>query len=131
MAEKKTKTTTTCGVGLCMTMIGSAWKPIIIIIIFRISKGTNRFTTILREIEGINRQMLSKQLKKLEKSGILVRTSFAEIPPRVEYSITALGKSLLPVVQSMQGWGDRQQKATKTKVKKEAKPAPQQIGLFD
>jgi len=128
MAEKKTKTTTTCGVGLCMTMIGSAWKPIII---FRISKGTNRFTTILREIEGINRQMLSKQLKKLEKSGILVRTSFAEIPPRVEYSLTALGKSLLPVVQSMQGWGDRQQKATKTKVKKEAKPAPQQIGLLD
>lgn len=109
-------------------MIGSPWKPIIL---FRISKGINRFTTLLREIEGINRQMLSKQLKQLEKSGILERETFAELPPRVEYSLTPLGKSLLPVVQSMQSWGGKQHAATKTMVKKEQKPAQQQIGLFD
>jgi len=128
MISKKKKTSKTCGVALCMTMIGSVWKPIIL---FRITKGINRFTTLLREIEGINRQMLSKQLKQLEKSGILERETFAEIPPRIEYSLTPLGKSLLPVVRSMQSWGDKQHAATKPIVKKEPKPVPQQIGLFD
>ncbi len=124
----KNKTTPVCGVTLCTKMIGSPWKPIIL---FRISKGINRFTTLLREIEGINRQMLSKQLKQLEKSGILERQTFAEIPPRVEYSLTPLGKSLLPVVQSMKSWGDKQYGTTPKIVKKEARPKPQQIGLFD
>jgi len=90
-----------------MTQIGGKWKPIIL---FRVSKGINRFTMLLKEIDGINRQMLSKQLKELEKAGILERKLFPEIPPRVEYSLTTLGKSLLPVVQSMNRWGIRHKK---------------------
>lgn len=105
--SKKNLSSTSCAVTFCMTQMGGKWKPIIL---FRISKGINRFTILLKEIDGINRQMLSKQLKELEKSGILERKLFPEIPPRVEYSLTTLGKSLLPVVQSMNRWGIRHHK---------------------
>lgn len=99
-----------CSVTFCMTQLGGKWKPIIL---FRISKGINRFTILLKEIDGINRQMLSKQLKELEKSGVLERKIFPEIPPRVEYSLTTFGKSLLPVVHSMNRWGIRYQSKKK------------------
>ncbi len=92
-------------------MIGGKWKPIIL---FCISSGINRFNLLIKNIEGINRQMLSKQLKEMEKSGILERQVFPEIPPRVEYSISAKGKSLLPVVQSMNRWGLKHQTKEKT-----------------
>ncbi|MEP2278567.1 helix-turn-helix domain-containing protein [Maribacter sp.] len=88
-----------------MEMIGGKWKPIII---HHVNKGTNRFNKLFSEIESINRQMLSKQLKSLERSGILDRTLYGEIPPRVEYTLTPLGKSLLPVVQAITDWGQKQ-----------------------
>lgn len=100
-----------CAVSFCMSQIGEKWKPIIL---FRISKGINRFTKLIKEIDGINKQMLSKQLKELEKSGILERKVFPEIPPRVEYSLTPFGKSLLPVIQSMNRWGIKHQTKKKT-----------------
>lgn len=127
MAVKETAPASNCGVIICMQMLDSKWKPIIL---FKISKGTNRFTKLLTVVEGINRQMLSKQLRSLEKSGILERKTFPEIPPRVEYSITPLGKSLLPVVQSMQRWGDKQTGATKVNVKAVIKTETQQTALF-
>ncbi|WP_339627570.1 helix-turn-helix domain-containing protein [uncultured Maribacter sp.] len=105
----------------CMDLIGGKWKPIIL---FNISKGINRFNKLFNEIEGINRQMLSKQLKELEKSGILERTLFPEIPPRVEYTLTPLGKSLMTVVQAMNRWGQKQQ------VKVPKKKDTQQVTLF-
>ncbi|MGJ8714180.1 MAG: winged helix-turn-helix transcriptional regulator [Maribacter stanieri] len=89
----------------CMDMIGGKWKPVIL---YHISKRTNRFNKLFTEIEGINRQMLSKQLKSLERAGILDRTLYGEIPPRVEYTLTPLGKSLLPVVKAMTSWGQKQ-----------------------
>ncbi|WP_405382630.1 winged helix-turn-helix transcriptional regulator [Maribacter sp. LLG6340-A2] len=108
----------------CMDMIGGKWKPMLI---FHISKGTNRFNKLFNEIEGINRQMLSKQLKSLEKTGILDRTLYGEMPPRVEYSLTPLGKSLLPVLQAMTKWGEKQ---TKEKVEVVDLPQNQQLPLF-
>lgn len=95
----------------CSNIIGSRWKPIVL---FCISAGINRFNLLIKAIEGINRQMLSKQLKELENSGILERKVFPEIPPRVEYSITTKGKSLLPIVQSMNRWGLKHQTMEKT-----------------
>ena len=108
-----------------MEEIGSKWKPIIL---YRVSKGINRFSTLLKNIEGINKQMLSKQLKELEKSKILERKMFAEIPPRVEYSLTAKGKSLMPVVHAMKKWGDR--KDMETQVAKPVVKEDQQLPLF-
>lgn len=127
MAVKATTPASTCGVTTCIKMLDSKWKPIIL---FKISKGANRFTKLLAIVEGINRQMLSKQLRSLEKSGVLERKIFPEIPPRVEYSVTPLGKSLLPVVQSMQRWGDKQTGAKKVKSNINTKAAPQQTALF-
>ena len=108
----------------CMDLIGGKWKPIIL---FHISKGINRFNKLFNEIEGINRQMLSKQLKELEKSGILDRTLFPEIPPRVEYTLTPLGKSLMTVVQAMNRWGQKQQEEVKVPKKNDT----QQVTLFE
>ncbi|MDO6472442.1 helix-turn-helix domain-containing protein [Maribacter sp. 1_MG-2023] len=111
----------------CMDMIGGKWKPIIL---YHINKGTNRFNKLFAEIEGINRQMLSKQLKSLERSGILDRTLYGEIPPRVEYTLTPLGKSLLPVVQAMNRWGQKQlEKKIEIPEVQEA-PKNQQLPLF-
>lgn len=90
--------------------------------------GINRFSTLLKNIDGINKQMLSKQLKELEKSEILERKMFAEIPPRVEYSITPKGKTLMPVVQAMKKWG--QKPADKLATKKTENKGDQQLPLF-
>ena len=113
-----------CPVAFCMEAIGGKWKPIII---FRISKGINLFTVLMKHVEGINKQMLSKQLKEMEKSGILERKIFPEIPPRVEYSLTSKGKSLLPVIQAMNKWGLKHMPGVKTAKKDDT----QQLPLFD
>jgi DNA-binding HxlR family transcriptional regulator len=128
MPSKKIVPVETCGVTMCMQMLDSKWKPVIL---FQISKGANRFTKLLTVVEGINRQMLSKQLKSLDKLGILERSTFAEIPPRVEYTITPLGKSLLTVVQAMKRWGDKQTGIAEVKIKVDAKTDTQQTALFD
>ena len=91
-----------CPVTYCMSKIGGKWKPIIL---FLISKGANRFGILHRGIEGISKQMLTQQLRQLEKDGILDREIFAEIPPRVEYSLTEYGRSILPVITAMRDWG--------------------------
>lgn len=108
----------------CIDSIGGKWKPMLL---FYIAKGVNRFNKLFTAIDGINRQMLSKQLKELEKSGLLERTLFPEIPPRVEYTLTPLGKSLLPIVQSMSKWGQKQQQGTTIS----QRPETQQLPLFD
>ncbi|MRH99970.1 hypothetical protein GH721_05420 [Kriegella sp. EG-1] len=95
-----------CSITYCMQFIGGKWKPILI---DRISKGLNRFGILINNVEGINRQMLSKQLKELERDELLVRKVYSEIPPRVEYELTAKGQSLLPLVQAMNRWGYKQQ----------------------
>ncbi len=121
MTQQKSHTN---ALSYCMDMIGGKWKPVIL---FHVSKGINRFNKLFNEIEGINRQMLSKQLKELEKSGVLERTLFSEIPPRVEYTLTPLGKSLMTVVQAMNRWGQKQQQEVKVPKKMETK----QVTLFE
>ncbi|MEO0732597.1 MAG: helix-turn-helix domain-containing protein [Bacteroidota bacterium] len=104
MATKKSVETSACPVTFTMSKIGGKWKPIII---FLIDKEVNRFGALQRKIAGISKQMLTKQLREMEKDGILDRKVYAEIPPRVVYSITELGASLLPVIVSMKQWGER------------------------
>ena len=100
-----------CPVTYCIKKIGGKWKPIII---FMIRNGANRFGIMQRSIEGISKQMLTKQLRELEADGILERTIYAEIPPRVEYSITDYGESLMPIIDAMSVWG-REQMAAEAK----------------
>lgn len=87
----------------CLSLIGGKWKPAIL---FEIHSGANRFGTMGKALPAINKQMLSKQLRELEADQLIDREVFAEIPPRVEYTLTKKGKSLLPIVKAMQAWGE-------------------------
>ncbi len=93
---------TDCPVTFCVSRIGGKWKPIII---YLIRKGANRFGVLEKGVRGITKQMLTKQLREMEADGILERKIFPEIPPRVEYSFTAFGQSLFPVIDAMSAWG--------------------------
>jgi DNA-binding HxlR family transcriptional regulator len=93
---------TECPVTFCMQKLGGKWKPIII---FLIRKGANRFGVLERGIDGITKQMLTKQLREMEADGILNRKIYPEIPPRVEYSFTDFGESLFPIIDAMSSWG--------------------------
>jgi len=91
-----------CPLVYCMSKIGGKWKPIVL---YLISKKINRFGKLSRRIQGISKQMLTTQLRELEKDGIIERKIYPEIPPRVEYFLTTKGDSLMPIVYSMQKWG--------------------------
>jgi DNA-binding HxlR family transcriptional regulator len=91
-----------CPVTATIAIIGGKWKPIIL---YLISHEINRFGEMHGMICGISKKMLTEQLRELERDGIIVRKVFAEIPPRVEYSITEKGKTLRPIILSMREWG--------------------------
>jgi DNA-binding HxlR family transcriptional regulator len=95
---------TDCPVTFCMSYIGGKWKPIIF---YAINQGINRFGALQRIINGISKQMLTKQLRELEEDGIITRTIYREIPPRVEYFISEKGHSLTPIIESMEEWGKK------------------------
>ena len=94
--------TKSCPVTKCMEIIGGKWKTVII---YLIATKINRFGKLQRSCEGISKQMLTKQLRELEKDGIISRKIYAEIPPRVEYSVTPKGETLFPILESMESWG--------------------------
>jgi len=91
-----------CPVMKCIEVIGGKWKTVII---YLISIGINRFGMLQRSCNGISKQMLTKQLRELENDRIINRKIYAEVPPRVEYSITPRGETLFPIMESMKNWG--------------------------
>ena len=90
-----------CPVGYTMNIIGGKWKPSII---HRIRTDRNRYSLLLKSIPEISKQTLINQLRELEADGVISRIIFPEIPPRVEYSITEFGATLLPIIDSMYQW---------------------------
>jgi DNA-binding HxlR family transcriptional regulator len=93
----------TCPVTFTSNIIGGRWKPIII---YLISSGICRFGEMQRSMPLITKTMLTQELRDLEKNGIIHREIFAEIPPRVEYSLTNWGLQTLPIMQAMANWGN-------------------------
>jgi DNA-binding HxlR family transcriptional regulator len=91
-----------CPVAATLEYIGGRWKTIIL---YYLSSGTRRFGEIGARVPGISRKVLSQQLKELERDGLIMRSEYKEIPPRVDYSLTELGKSLSPVFREMSVWG--------------------------
>lgn len=91
-----------CALDVTMGYIGGKWKSIVL---WYLRKDAKRFKDLKKHIPQITEKMLSLQLKELEHDGIVSRTVFAEVPPRVEYELTAHGKTLIPMLEEMAKWG--------------------------
>jgi DNA-binding HxlR family transcriptional regulator len=96
-----------CALDVTMNYIGGKWKTVVI---WYLRKDKKRFGELKKHIPDITEKMLSLTLRQLESDGLVERTVFAEVPPRVEYSLTAHGKSLLPMVEEMAAWGRKKTK---------------------
>jgi DNA-binding HxlR family transcriptional regulator len=92
-----------CPVTATMQVLGGKWKAILINAIYHTSPA--RFGELKRSVKGITQSMLTQQLRELEGDGLISRKIYAEIPPRVEYTLTEFGLTLSPIMQSMANWG--------------------------
>ena len=92
-----------CAVDATMSVIEGRWKTVILCKLYM--NGPMRFNQLMKEIDGVSPRILTKQLKEMEADGVIRRTSYPEIPPRVEYSITERGLSLGPILKAMADWG--------------------------
>lgn len=93
-----------CPVEVTLQLIGNKWKVLILRDLF---EGTKRFSTLKKSVEGISQKVLTENLRDLEKNKIVVRKVYSEVPPKVEYSLTKLGKTLKPIIDSMYIWGEK------------------------
>ena len=91
-----------CALDVTMHYIGGKWKAVVL---WYLRKGKKRFSELREQIPDITDKMLSIQLKALEEDGIISRTVYPEIPPRVEYEFTEEGKSLIPLIEAIAAWG--------------------------
>ena len=94
-----------CAIDATMSVIEGKWKTVVLCKL--VMKKKLRFNQLIKEIDGVSPRILSKQLKELERDGVISRTSFPEIPPRVEYQLTEKGESLIPLLKIMGDWGLR------------------------
>jgi len=93
-----------CPVLRTADIISGKWT---LLILRDLSKGVNRFSALERSLTGISPKTLSERLKSLEKAGVITRKSFAEVPPRVEYTLTVMGWDLIPLIDHMRDYGDK------------------------
>lgn len=92
-----------CPIEVTLNVIGGKWK---FLIVKNLLGGKKRFSELYRSIEGITQRMLTKQLRELERDGIINRIVYPEVPPKVEYELTPIGKELYRVFVSLQEWGE-------------------------
>lgn len=103
MSEKKLKEKANCPVEITLQVIGGKWK---ILILYFLLEDVKRFGELSRCLGNISATTLSQQLKELEDNEIIIRNDYREIPPKVEYMISPLGKTLSPLLHAMADWGD-------------------------
>lgn len=92
-----------CPVETTLTLIGDKWK---VLILRDLMPGTKRFGELKKTVGSVSQKVLTAQLRAMEESGLVQRKVYAEVPPRVEYSLTELGRSLKPILDSMWVWGE-------------------------
>jgi DNA-binding HxlR family transcriptional regulator len=93
-----------CGLEAALDVIGGKWK---VLIMWPLKNGASRFGELKREVPGISEKMLIQSLKEMELDGIVLRQDFREVPPRVEYSLTAFGRSLCDALTPLCDWGSQ------------------------
>lgn len=101
--DAKTVMLPACPVETTLTLIGDKWK---VLILRDLMDGTKRFGELKKSLGGVSQKVLTAQLRDMESSGIISRKVYAEVPPKVEYSLTALGDSLRPVIDVLRTWGE-------------------------
>ncbi|WP_019644025.1 winged helix-turn-helix transcriptional regulator [Novispirillum itersonii] len=92
-----------CAVEATLTLIDGKWKGVIL---FHLLDGTLRFNEIRRKLPSVTQRMLTHQLREMEADGLISRTVFPQVPPRVDYALTERGRSLQPVLMALKQWGD-------------------------
>ena len=98
-----TKNIPDCPVEMTLQLIGDKWK---VLIIRDLLTGTKRFNELMRSVSGITQKVLTSHLRAMEKNGLVTRTVYPEVPPKVEYTLTGTGYSLKPILDSMYTWGN-------------------------
>lgn len=93
-----------CSVEAAIGLIDGKWKSVIL---FHLMAGTLRFNEIRRQIPNVTQRMLTNQLRELEEDGLIQRKVYAQVPPKVEYSLSDLGHSMSPVLLALKQWGDQ------------------------
>ena len=106
-----------CAVEATLDLIDGKWKGVIL---FHLQAGTQRFGELRRRMPGITQRMLTKQLRALEDDKLVIRKVYAEVPPRVEYTLSEIGESLRPVIDTLKAWG----RATATGFPARLRPKP-------
>ena len=91
-----------CPVATTVQLIGSKWK---LLIIRNLLIRPWRFNELRKDLEGISQKVLTDSLRSMEEDGIITRTVYPEVPPRVEYALSELGKSMRPIIKAMEQWG--------------------------
>ena len=99
---KKKEELPDCPVATTVSLIGSKWK---LLIMRNLLVRPWRFNELKRNLEGISQKVLTDSLRSMEADGIITRTVFPEVPPRVEYALSELGESMRPIIKSMEAWG--------------------------
>lgn len=102
-AEKAKNELPACPVETTLMLIGDKWK---VLILRDLMPGTKRFGELKKSVGNVSQKVLTAQLRDMEESGLVHREVYAEVPPRVEYSLTPLGKSLKPILDSLWNWGE-------------------------
>lgn len=92
-----------CPVETTLMLIGDKWK---VLILRDLLPGKKRFGELKKSLGTVSQKVLTAQLRAMEENGLLMRTVYPEVPPRVEYALTELGKSLKPILDAMQSWGE-------------------------
>lgn len=107
-ARKNGQKLVSCPVETTIAAIGGRWK---VLVIHHLLEGTQRFGQLARRLGGISARTLTRQLRELEASGVIARRVHQLIPPKVEYSLTPLGRQLEPVLYAMHAWGEKVDRA--------------------
>ncbi|MBP1853365.1 winged helix-turn-helix transcriptional regulator [Rhizobium halophytocola] len=92
-----------CAVEAAISLIDGKWKCVIL---FHLLSGTMRFNELRRAAGTVTQRMLTNQLRELEEDGLITRKVYAQVPPKVEYSLSELGHSMAPILKSLKDWGD-------------------------